>query len=156
MKKLKTLLCGLFAAAMITGCSDEALNNEPGNSSSNNNNGDGVFMSLDIEMPDGNTGFSRSSTINGGGSTGGIEIGKDEENRVSSALIVLASKEAIGTDMSEYGFIAASEVRSNRLVNLSSGNTKQYRATAGIQKENLSNLYALYSENNVIAEDATE
>ena len=157
MKKLKTLLCGLFAAAMITGCSDEALNNnEPGNSSSNNNNGDGVFMSLDIEMPDGNTGFSRSSTINGGGSTGGIEIGKDEENRVSSALIVLASKDAIGTDMSEYGFIAASEVRSNRLVNLSSNNAKQYRATAGIQKENLSNLYALYSESNVIAEDATE
>ena len=156
MKKLKTLLYGFFAAAMITGCSDDTINNtDPGNSSNNGETREDAFMQLDIQMPDGLSGLSRSTTIEGGGSTGGVEIGKDEENRVSSALIVLAASEQVGS-MPEYGFITSGEVRSNRIADLTSPTSKEYRATAGIQKEYLEALYDLYANNNLLSDDATE
>ena len=147
MKKLRTLLYGLCAAAMVTGCSEDGLNGiDSGNSIPNLKDGDGVFMALDIEMPNGRYTQSRSETNGDGGSTGGIEVGQDYENTVNSALIVLASKNDLGDKMPEYGFIAAGEVRSNRIETIITGNdSKQYKATASIQKENLESFYGIFN-----------
>ncbi|MCX4258743.1 MAG: Mfa1 family fimbria major subunit [Muribaculaceae bacterium] len=140
MKKLRTLLYGFFASAIIAGCSqDEMPGNEPDMPNEGNTESEGYFTSLDILMPNGKL-TSRSETVEGGGSSDGTEIGSDAENGVSSALIVLA-KYAPGDATKNYGFIGAAEVRSNRLTDMTISGDKGYKALARIQKTNLSLFY---------------
>ena len=135
MKKLRTLLYGFFASAIIAGCSqDEMPGNEPDMPNEGNTESEGYFTSLDILMPNGKL-TSRSETVEGGGSSDGTEIGSDAENGVSSALIVLA-KYAPGDATKNYGFIGAAEVRSNRLTDMTISGDKGYKALARIQKTN--------------------
>ena len=82
MKNLKSLLCALFAAAFMAGCSADQLPDEP--QPIPEGDGDGFFMSLDILMPNGGGVGSRSVTDPDGSSSGGTEVGADAENTVSS------------------------------------------------------------------------
>ncbi|MDE6651888.1 MAG: Mfa1 fimbrilin C-terminal domain-containing protein [Paramuribaculum sp.] len=145
MNKLKIFFCLLFAAVVVVGCSDQILP-DPDKPDIFEGDGDGFFMSLDVLMPNGAGAYSRSHTTEGGGSSGGTEIGQDEENNVTSALIVLARR-------SNYGFIAAGEVRSNNLTptNVTAGanNEKAYRALTRIYKTNLASYYELVDNPNV-------
>ncbi|MDE6093150.1 MAG: hypothetical protein K2F61_00025, partial [Muribaculaceae bacterium] len=145
MKKLKTLLYGFFAAAMIAGCSQDEI---PGNGTdtpgTGENDGEGYYTSLNILMPNGKN-MSRSVTTDPDGngsstSSDGIEVGSEAENKVTSALIVLA-KYAPGNAAENFGFIAAAEVQSSHLVDMTVSGDKAYKALARIQKTNLSLFY---------------
>lgn len=148
MKNLKKVLFSLLAATAMWSCSDDKIGPDAPDQLPEGQ-GEGFYMALDIQMPTGNLG-SRSETTDGGTSTGGTEIGSDEENTVSSALIVLAAKNAVG-DIKEFGFIAAAEVQSNYLTSASTANSKEYKATARIQKTNLNNFYQELGDNNTVA-----
>lgn len=128
MKKLKSLFCALFAAAMVVGCSDQI--DVDSQDKLKGEDGDGVYMGLDIQLPTGN--LSRSETLTGGGSSGGTEVGLEIENVVSNALIILAEP---GT----HNFVAAGEVASNRLT--ASATQSSYKAVAKVSKTNLNNFY---------------
>lgn len=131
MKKLKSFFFALCAAAFMVGCSDQIDINEQKDHLIEGD-GDGFYMGLDIELPTGN--LSRSTTVSGGGSSDGTEIGQDYENVVSNALIILAER---GT----HNFIAAGEVTSNRLTAITSANNATYKAVAKISKTNLNAFY---------------
>ncbi len=151
MKKFH-LINSLAAAALLllgAACSSETLDpgKEPGKLKPDTSGG--VYMAVDFKMPDGST-ATRSETTDEGGSTGGVEVGFEDENNVTTALIVLASTEAKTTpgsenpDIAEYGFIVAGEVQNNRISYFTDIAEKKYRATARLQKENLNTFYSLY------------
>lgn len=154
MGNLSKYLYGIMAAAMLAGCSDELPRDDQGSNQTLKDDGNGFFMALDIQMPGGSNGGSRSETIDpdndGTNSSGGIEIGTDSENNVTSALIVLAAKEGStnnssdGVTYEEYGFIAAGTVLSNRISAFVDNGNKYYKATAQLQKDNLENFYNAY------------
>lgn len=133
MKIFKSAFFGLMAAMALAGCSSEILPDEPEINPGSEE--DGVYMSFDIFMPDG-MGASRSETTEDGGSTGGIEVGSDNENAVGSMLIVLARQ-------SDNGFIAAGEVQSNRITSLVVDGKPQY---TGLTRVSLTNLNQFYEE----------
>ena len=140
MKNLKTLFCMVMAAFLAVSCSDNILPEpeDPNTTNGSEGDGDGFYMALDIQMPTGD--FSRSETTTGGGSTGGVEVGSDAENQVSSALIVLARRSSDATR--NFGFIAAGEVNANRLTATNTpSKTPEYRALARIYKTNLNQYY---------------
>ena len=144
-KNLKTVFMSMLAGLALCACSSDKLSNEP-DPVFPDDNGDGFYMGVDIQMPNGLTG-SRSETNDEGGSTGGTEVGQEYENTVSSALIVLASAEDVNANLPKFGFIAASEVQNNRIADLQSSNSKQYRATARMQKTNIHWLYQQMGDN---------
>lgn len=98
----------------------------------------GVYMAVTIEMPKANG--SRSQTTTGGQSNNGTEVGKDRENKVSEAIIVLAKK-------SDNGFIAAGTVATNKLTAIASENA--YKSIAKIGKTELNNYYTKYTEREI-------
>ncbi len=142
MKNFKSVLLSLLTGTMVCACaSDPALKSDQ---KLDERDGEGVYMALDIQMPTGN--LTRSETNENGGSTGGTEIGSAEENAVTTALVVLASSADISNDLPEYGFIAASEIQSNRINELTSTTqTTAYRAKARLQKTNLNALYERFT-----------
>lgn len=148
MKNLKKVLFSLLAATAMWSCSDDKIGPDAPDQLPEGQ-GEGFYMALDIQMPTGNMG-SRSETTDDGTSTGGTEIGSDEENTVSSALIVLAAKNAVGT-FKEFGFIATSEVQSNYLTSATTSTSKEYKALARIQKTNLNSFYQALGDNNTVA-----
>ena len=150
MKNLKKVLFSMLAATAMWSCSDDKIGPDAPDQLPEGQ-GEGFYMALDIQMPTGNTG-SRSFTTGNGESNDGTEIGSDAENTVSSALIVLAAKDDISATIKKYGFIAAGEVQSNYITNLSAANSKQYRAKARIQKTNLNNLYEALGNTGVAPE----
>ena len=150
MKNLKKVLFSMLAATAMWSCSDDKIGPDAPDQLPEGQ-GEGFYMALDIQMPTGNTG-SRSFTTGNGESNDGTEIGSDAENTVSSALIVLAAKDDISATIKKYGFIAAGEVQSKYITNLSAANSKQYRAKARIQKTNLNNLYEALGNTGVAPE----
>ena len=161
MKKNRILgLASAIALLAAGACSNEMIdpNKNQGGLLSTGDGSGGVYMTVDFQMPSGQSG-TRSATTepseNGSSaSDAGTEIGSDAENYVSSALIVIASSEekvdATGNiQLKKYGFIVAGEVPGNRIQTFTStdnGTTnKQYRAIAQLQKENLNDIYGLYS-----------
>lgn len=87
MKKIFRIMLGMVAALMATSCSDTSeLPDAPVNPGED---GDGVYMSVTVQMPTA-SGGSRSNTEDWGGSNHGTEEGKDYENTVSSIAVVLA------------------------------------------------------------------
>lgn len=141
MKYIRTTLLGLLAAAGLAACSSDTPGIEPEPTPVPGETGEMSYLSLDILMPNGKSGsiMGRSSTDASGGSSDGVEVGSDAENRVSSALIVLARKDADPT--LNYGFIAAGEVASNRLTPMTSPTEKAYKAVTRVYKTNLNNFY---------------
>ena len=131
MKNLKTIFYLLFVAIAMAACSDKDIQPDNGGKLTGDD-GDGVFLTIDIEMPTGNA--SRSETITGGGSSSGIEVGSDLENTVTNALVVLAERNT-------HAFIAAGEVATNRLTSMTVAGTPAYKAVAKISKTNLNQFY---------------
>ena len=114
-----------IAAMMLGACSDDKISDGP---DSPNGPGtetqDGVYFTINIDLP--NSRGSRSQTVNPGenGSTSndGVEIGKDRENTVESAIIVLAeADETVNAGINN--FIAAAMVNEDGL-NAGENNTK--------------------------------
>ena len=101
MNTFRKLLSGFIALSMLAACSDDISRVEEENTHPYHE-GDDFFMGLDIQLPGGI--YSRSQTITGGGSNGGEEIGLDFENNVSTALIVLASKEDKAHNLNKFGY----------------------------------------------------
>ena len=131
MKNLKTIFYLLFVAIAMAACSYKDIQPDNGGKLTGDD-GDGVFLTIDIEMPTGNA--SRSETITGGGSSSGIEVGSDLENTVTNALVVLAERNT-------HAFIAAGEVATNRLTSMTVAGTPAYKAVAKISKTNLNQFY---------------
>ena len=131
MKKLKSFFFALCAAAFMVGCSDQIDINEQKDHLTEGDD-EGYYMGLDIELPTGN--LSRSTTVVGGGSSDGTEVGSDAENAVSNALIILAEP---GT----HKFIAAGEVASNRLSAVTTATKAQYKAIAKLSTTALNDYY---------------
>ncbi len=148
MKNFKSVLASVLAGAMMCACTSDQFIPDDGHL--NGGDGDGFFMALDIQMPDGK-GLTRSTTTTDGNSSDGTEIGQDYENYVSNALIVLAASEDIqGENLPQFGFIAAAEVQNNRINEVDITGSKQYRAYARLQKTNISELYKRLPENSTV------
>lgn len=132
MKKLKAIFGSLLAAALMVGCTDDIDPNSQNNNKLKEGDGESYYMGLDIQMPTGN--LSRSTTVNGGGSSDGTEVGSDAENTVTNALIILAEP---GT----HAFIAAGEVAANRLTSVTTTTKASYKAVAKISATALNDFY---------------
>lgn len=87
--KLYHTLIGLCAAAMVASCSDDAPRSGAGQEQLPADAG--VWFGMGVQLPA--DAGSRSQTTGEGGSTGGTEIGRSEENRIHRALIVFADKD---------------------------------------------------------------
>lgn len=137
MKNLKRIFYALFAAVLFVGCSDQ-LPDPDDPAKLKGDDGEGVFMALDILMPNAD-GNGRSQTVTGGGSSSGVEVGSDAENIVTNALVILAQRNT-------HAFIAAGEVQANRITASSSVTTPTYKAIAKISKTNLNSFYETVPE----------
>lgn len=142
MRKFKFLSMAAIAAMMLGACSDDKISDGP---DSPNGPGtetqDGVYFTINIDLP--NSRGSRSQTVNPGenGSTSndGVEIGKDRENTVESAIIVLAeADETVNAGINN--FIAAAMVNEDGL-NAGENNTK-YVVKSKFTKTQLSAFYS--------------
>lgn len=123
----------------------------------------GVFLTVDFTLPDGSG--TRSETVGSDSqSSDGTEVGRDEENNISSALIVLAAANEIAarpasegvaatSKFEKLGFIVAGEVQTN---NLSFLNTDSFRALAEVQQSQLQSFYASYGKPSDTATEGPE
>ena len=92
MNKLLTLFVSAAAIAMCS-CSDDKLTGDVPYQPENPDNGQSVQFTLSIDLPSAKG--SRSETTdpdnnNGSTSNDGVEIGKDYENMISNAIVVIA------------------------------------------------------------------
>lgn len=88
---MKFLVKSFFASAviaMLAACSSEELVSG-GEGGTGQDNGEGAYIGLAIQMP--GAGDTRSTTTETGGSSEGVEVGKDKENYVNDILVVLAT-----------------------------------------------------------------
>lgn len=133
--KLNILSKSLLAAGLLAmvACSDDApITSGDHNATGSGNDGDGYYMSLEVQLP---TDGSRSQTTDEGWgqSTDGTEVGLDFENTVNEVIIVLASSV-------DNSFITAGTVASSKLNPVPSLNA--YRPIAKLEKTNISDFYA--------------
>lgn len=142
MRKFKFLSMAAIAAMMLGACSDDKLSDGP---DSPNGPGtetqDGVYFTINIDLP--NAKSSRSQTEepgeNGSTSNDGVEIGKERENIVESAIIVLAEADET-VNKGKNNFIAAAMVNKDGL-NPGENNTK-YVVKSKFTKTQLSAFYS--------------
>lgn len=140
MRKFKFLSMAAIAAMMLGACSDDKLSDGPDSPNGPVDNGEGVYFALNIDLP--NARSSRSQTVdpdkeNGGNgsstSDSGIEIGKDYENAVNEAIVVLANSNA-------NEFIAAAFVNAGDLAT-TSADKSSYSAHSKFSKAELTAYY---------------
>lgn len=150
MKLSKKLLFGIMAAVALVGCKDDPVLG-PESPVTPDYNGPGVYFTLQIDLP--NAAGSRSETdepgANGSTSSGGVEIGKDYENGVAEAIIVLANAEEVEGKAAVNGYIAAAPINSGNLTALNQAKSS-YVAKSKFSKAQLNNFYTLIGK-----EDAT-
>lgn len=140
MKTAKRILFGAMSLLMLAACSDDKLNEGPDTPDLPDQEA-GVYFSLQIDLP--NSGGSRSQTVepgeNGSTSNSGVEVGKDYENGVIEALIVLA-------DANNNQFIAAATVNGGDLRSTNT-NKSAYIAKSKFSKTQLASYYDWLDEN---------
>lgn len=142
MRKFKFLSMAAIAAMMLGACSDDKLSDGPDSPNGPVDNDEGVYFALNIDLP--NARSSRSTTIdpgeNGSGSASdsGTEIGKDYENAVNEAIVILANANA-------NEFIAAAPVNAGDL-NATSADKSSYVAHSKFSKADLTSFYNNLSE----------
>lgn len=135
MKIAKRFLFGAMAALLLAGCSDDKLGpDDSGKFKPGVDDGDGVYMSVNVKMPTGDG--SRSYTNGDDTSSGGTEVGKDRENNVNSIYLVLAKK--------DYTFIGWGEIQAASIVKSTDGTT--YKSTASLNKNQLTQFYSTLGE----------
>lgn len=136
MKTAKRILFGTMAALAMVGCSDDKISEGPdGPGGGSTNPSDGVYFSIDFDLPSAKQSRSETADPNPDGSSAsntGVEIGKDYENKIANAIVVLA-------EYPSNNFIAAASiVNAKDLVALSDDS---YRVTSKFSKTELSNYY---------------
>lgn len=124
-----------IAAMMLGACSDDKISDGPDSPNGPVDNGEGVYFALNIDLP--NARSSRSTTTepgnNGSTSDSGVEIGKDYENAVNEAIVVLANSNA-------NEFIAAAFVNAGDLAT-TSADKSTYSAHSKFSKTELTTYY---------------
>lgn len=130
---------GIFAMGVIAGCSNDELE---GNGTNPNPDAskDAVYMNVQVQLPVAGTG-TRSKTKPEGGSTDGVEVGKENENKVGRVLLVLADKE---NNIISYGL--------NEEKNLTVSGTTA-RSTHKIDKTTLANYYKEKGNDGVLSDN---
>ena len=128
-------LTGLLGLAMLTACSDDVVKPVDPNPMITVDEGDGVYMSVDIKMPTGSGTRSYTDSINS--SNSGTEIGKDYENNVNTVYLVLAQYSENPSDNNT--FIAFGEIPTNKILPDNNGTT--YNTTAKFSKGDLQAYY---------------
>ncbi len=136
MNLAKRFLYGAMTALMFAACSDDKIDvGSDGQGTLPEDQQPGVFFSLRIDLP--NAGGSRSVTEDptgsGSASSGGFEIGKDYENAVNEAIIVLADAHA-------NEFIAAAAVTAGNLTAQNPAKSS-FVAKSKFSKQELSSYY---------------
>ena len=133
--KARKIFSGLSALAMMAfavGCSDDLHPdiNQGGNTDADD--GPGVYMTVNIAMPSAPQG-TRSTTSGPGQSNDGVEVGKEYENKVSEALIVIAKQ--------DNSFIASAEVKAEDLTPIGGVNSGIYKSTSKFSKSRMAEYY---------------
>lgn len=123
-------------ALLFAGCSKDEKIPEPDIDDSK----DLLYMDVTVQLPV--SPGTRSETVTGGGSSSGIEYGSDDENRVNSLLLVLATK--------DNKFIGCAE-KSDELTQSSASAT--VNAVQSISKSVLS---AYYGDDGVLTSEEKE
>ncbi|MDE6338521.1 MAG: hypothetical protein K2K97_01880, partial [Muribaculaceae bacterium] len=144
MKVFRRCFYALASVALLTACSDDPLQEGGADGSGTDNalTGDGVYVTINIDLP--SAGGSRSVTTDPGEdenysqSDAGVEIGKDYENMISDAVLVLAEAKT-------NNFIAAANVTT--LSDISSDKSKSsYQAKSKFAKTDLNVWYSKTTE----------
>lgn len=130
----------LMALPLLAACSNEDVLN-PSSGDEISAGRDGVYMTVTLN-PTGKTG-TRSETNGPNSSSGGVEVGSDEENAVKTALIVITDR--------NNNFIACSQVpgsdNKGSLDKVSVGGDPLYQATAKFDKTTLGEYYEANKNN---------
>lgn len=144
MKKLKLFCMASFAALMLGACSDDKFVDGPEAPATPGADEEGVYFTVNIAMPNGIGGRSVTTEPGEDGSTSnsGVEIGKDYENTISEAIVVLAQSTP-GKSVTNNGFIAAAPITSGDLV-VATADKTNYTAKSKFTK---TALKAFYDEN---------
>lgn len=134
--KIKFLTMATAAAMMLGACSDEKMDLGENNGEPVIETQDGVYFEISFDLPNA-SGYGRSVTITPEGeystSSDGVEVGKDYENAVNDAIVLLA-------EPTTYNFIAAATVNSSNLEVLQVDKSS-YRALSKFSKTQLSAYY---------------
>lgn len=136
MKLARRILLGAMAAVALVGCKDDPIAPAPVDDPSVAvTKGPGVYFALQIDLPNakGARSVTDSATVNGSASNSGVEIGKDYENAVSEAIVVLANANA-------NEFIAAAPVNAGDLT-AQNATKDSYIAKSKFSKQELTNYY---------------
>lgn len=134
-KVWKNCLGAFLVASMAAGCSsDNFVTDEPGTYPVDPQ--DAVYMNITMQLPDSRG--SRSVTIPGGGSSSGVEIGKDKENKINEVMMVFTK--------SNYEIIAYGEQESTAEID-NNGRVKS------VQKISKSVLSAYYGTDNTLSSE---
>ncbi|MBD8982047.1 MAG: hypothetical protein EGR83_08360 [Bacteroides cellulosilyticus] len=128
---------GILAIGVIVGCSNDELE---GNGTIPDASKDAVYMNVQVQLPVAGTG-TRSETKPEGGSTDGVEVGKENENKVVRVLLVLADKD---NNIISYGL----NEEKNLIV---SGTTA--KSTHKIDKTTLANYYNTKGTDGVLSDN---
>lgn len=134
-KVWKNCLGAFLVASIAAGCSsDNFVTDEPGTYPVDPQ--DAVYMNITMQLPDSRG--SRSVTIPGGGSSSGVEIGKDKENKINEVMMVFTK--------SNYEIIAYGEQESTAEID-NNGRVKS------VQKISKSVLSAYYGTDNTLSSE---
>lgn len=120
MKKIYSFLVCCFLVGIMAACSEEGPVNE-----GDKNKGNEVFVNVNLALP--SSGSVKSTTNDNGGSSGGVEIGLDDENKVNEVALILATKD---NKFGAYSLVTG----------LSSSNSS-IRTTASFDLTAISNFY---------------
>lgn len=138
MKKFRFLAMAAAAVMMLGSCSDDQLKGGEENTI-NPAAEEGVFFAIQIDLPTSGRGAARSQTNTGDNddyttSDGGVEVGKDYENKVGEVIVVLAQSP-------NNEFIAAATVSEKKISGLASDNSS-YQVLSKFSKTQLDAFYS--------------
>lgn len=142
MKKIRFFFTAAMAAILLGACSENRLT-DPGDSGMSNagSDKDGFYFSVNIDLPSAKGGRSHTTEPDDNGSTSndGVEIGKDYENVIKQAIILLATNDDNSPENSNK-FIAAAKITDQDLTPIT-GDKSSYMANATFSKTVLQTFY---------------
>ena len=137
MKKISKFFLGVASLMLMTACSDDLgkeMGNQPGADNSDDVS-DGVFFTVNINLPSavGGRSITGDPDDNGSNSNNGHEIGKNYENIITEAIVVLAKKD-------NNDFIAAASINAGDLM-INSADKSKYTAKSKFSKTRVEAFY---------------
>ena len=132
MRLTKQFLFGAMATLILGGCSSDTLvqdiSTRPGQSE---DNGEGVYMSVNIKMP--TSGTSRSFTDGDNSSNSGVEEGQNYENTVNTVYVVIAKPDNT--------FITYGEIPARNISVDNPSDPVLYKTSAKFSKNDIEDYY---------------